>query len=106
VEEEFWELSLINFLPSLKSIWWPFIVTPILLVIVSLCFALSYNLFHLELGYNVRLCSSWTVIKLMHLDYFCCFYFQISSFEGAYKLNKLDELQSNSSSCKQTWRRT
>jgi hypothetical protein len=39
-DEELWELSLINFLPSLKSIWWPFIVIPILLVIASLCFAL------------------------------------------------------------------
>jgi hypothetical protein len=25
----------------LKSIWWPFIVSPILLVIASLCFGLS-----------------------------------------------------------------
>jgi hypothetical protein len=40
-EEELWEISLINFLPSLKSIWWPFIVSPILLVIASLCFGLS-----------------------------------------------------------------
>jgi hypothetical protein len=40
-KEELWELSLINFLPSLKSIWWPFIVTPILLVIASVCFAIS-----------------------------------------------------------------
>jgi hypothetical protein len=42
----------------------------------------------------------------MYLDYLHCFYFQISSFEGACKLNKLDELQSNSSSYKQTSRRT